>query len=92
MGSKDVCALGEKIYLLASAVFDRVRLAKQLYRGTQMCQALNHQLYTAGAVTLRPMIMIRLVLMMTMEYIIRRPEPLNRQWLVPRVDGTMKLC
>ena len=44
MGSKDVCALGEKIYLLASAVFDRVRLAKQLYRGTQMCQALNHQL------------------------------------------------
>ena len=20
------------------------------------------------------------------------PEPLNRQWLVPRVDGTMKLC
>ena len=65
MGSKDVCALGEKIYLLASAVLDRVRLAKQLYRGTQMCQALNHQLYTAGVVTLRPMIMIRLALMMT---------------------------
>ena len=73
MGSKDVCALGEKIYLLASAVLDRVRLAKQLYRGTQMCKALNHQLCTAGAMTLRLMIMIRLALMMTMEYIIRSP-------------------
>ena len=58
-----------------------------------MCRAVNHQIYTddddddddevdandddGGSWNISPG---------------GRPEPSNRQWLVPRVDGTMKLC
>ena len=46
-GKAKRCVQHDRRYICwLELLLDRVRLAKQLYQGTHMCRAVNHQIYT----------------------------------------------